>query len=522
MSSRTIARNSALTAVDMTLGTVLGLVASVLVGRLLGPDKLGHFNYILWIASFSLSLATFGVPEAVGKYAAEFLGSGQPFHAAACIRLGFRYQATAGVAVLVLGSVAALLTEAPPHLPYVLLVVASLPFAMSMSVCSYGNMAMERFDANVIPSLVSSTLNVAGVFLSLWLGWDLVGLAASLLVSRIVDFCLRYILFRRLFGAYLREHPDQTRVEQAALPPELKQRFIRFCIQSTALMLINLVVWNRSEFFFLNRFWDSTQIAFYSISFGLVKALLVVTEPFSSAVGASLMIEYARDRRKACGIAVQFLRYQALAIVPLAFGVAALGRTLLLLTYGPAYLPATPVVTVAALLAVPAVFVRPVHRLIAAADRQSFLIRWGVVAAIGTLSLDWVLVKWAAAVGAAWANGLAQGVAVVGAWVFVVRRFGVRPPYKTIAVALAAGTCMALVVGLAFSGLPPLLHLLVGVPVGAGVYLGLVRLLGAMNGEDFSALSRLAESLPAWAVPAWLAALRFLVPGGPMAGESKS
>lgn len=495
MASTSIGKNTAFAAADMATATACAVVTSILVGRFLGPAKLGHYNYVLWIANFSVALANFGVPSAVGKYMAEFLGLNRPGLAAATVRAGFRYQLGSGVLVLGVGCGLALLFEERSHLAYVLPVVASLPLTMLMAISTHGNMAMERFEANAVPSICGSIVNLTGVLLALHAGWDLPGLAGALFSSKLADSGLRYLLFRRFFTR--RVGPTSTFVVPNGLPEEERRRFVRFCLQATVLVLINLVVWNRSEMFFLKAFCDIRQVAFFSVAFGVVLALVNAAEPFASAVSARLLVQYRRDPEESNRTAILFLRLQALVIVPLAFGLAALARPVLLLTYGRAYEPAVPVLTAAALLCAPAALATPARKLIAAADRQQFSVWWGLLSAVATLLLDWILVSRSAALGGALANGLSQALAVSGFWLYLSRVCGIRLPYRRLLLVVLSGAGMALTVRVATAPFSPVTQLLGGVPLGVLTYAALIRALRVLAPEDVRALSSLMTGPPA-------------------------
>ena len=76
MNRDTILNNTAWIGLDRALGFAGALIASVSVARVVGPVSLGYYNYILWIASITSVLSSFGVPVATRKYVAEYLGKG--------------------------------------------------------------------------------------------------------------------------------------------------------------------------------------------------------------------------------------------------------------------------------------------------------------------------------------------------------------------------------------------------------------------------------------------------------------
>ena len=513
MGSRTIARNSGIGAIDIAIGTMSTLALSVMVARALGPTKLGYYNYLMWVSQISLVFANFGVPAAVGKYAAEYLGARDAGAAVAVIRAGYRYQFVTGVLVAVIGLAVTALAVSPEHRIYTALIVLSIPFAMLLGTTTSMNVAMEDFSANVIPSILSTLLNVVGVVLAIVFGWDINGIATAYLASRVADFSLRYWLGHRRFRAHLRQTCPDVPDGPVPLPGEIHSRFIRFCWQATVLLALEIIVWNRSEVFFLRLFCDIRQVAFYTLTFGIVRSAVKLTEPLGSAMGASLMVEQGRDPARARRLAGHWVRLQTVLVMPITFGLAVIATPLLSVVYGVRYLPAAPVLFVAALLAATATLRNPAQRLIVASDRQDFLLKWGVVTAGLTLTLDLVGVRYGCALGAAYANGISQVVATIGLWWFASTRLRAWVPRR--ALLLTVGSA-AVAVTLAWSvsaWSSPLLRLASMVAIAAVLYPVFIRGLRVLEWEDRARFESLAGALPERFRSPFRSCVRLMVPG---------
>ena len=490
--SHTIFRNSLWSGVDLAFSFVTTLVTSVLVARAMGPAKLGYYSYVLWLVQMTFLLASLGVPAATRKYLAEYMGRGQDQVVGGIIRLSLRVQATSALAIIGIGLALSLTALPPEHRTYTQLAILSLLPAMLLAVPSAINWAQGDFAPNTISSIAASTVHVIAVLASLALGLDLPGLAAAMLLSRVVDCTLRFALLRRRWPALWALVADHT-----ALPGDLRARIVRFGAQSTALLILDLVVWNRSEVFFLKALCDIRAVAFFSLAFGLVAAVKQLAEPIAWAASPTLMKTQARAPREGARLTGEFLRYLALLAVPATLGLAALSAALVRTLYGPAYSPAIPVVVVATLLSLPSTLSSPAHYHIAAADAQSFLVKWLILCAAITLGLDyWLVDRWCA-LGGAVANGVGQIIANLGAWAFVLWRFEVRLPAQDLARILAAGAVMASLVAALSTLVPPPVSLVAGPPLGALLYALLLRRAGVLDERDHARLLEVTESLPA-------------------------
>ena len=95
--TRTIARNSFWNAVEVFSGMAATVLTTIAVARIIGKDvtgqaRLGSYQYIVTLTSFTLTVGTLGLPATTRKYMAEYLNCGEPGVArvARACRLGMR------------------------------------------------------------------------------------------------------------------------------------------------------------------------------------------------------------------------------------------------------------------------------------------------------------------------------------------------------------------------------------------------------------------------------------------------
>src|ERR1017187_8222199 len=69
---RRIAHNSIWYGIEAGIGILATLATTIVVARLIGPQRLGYFNYIYWLSNTTGGLASLGIPATTGKYMAEY------------------------------------------------------------------------------------------------------------------------------------------------------------------------------------------------------------------------------------------------------------------------------------------------------------------------------------------------------------------------------------------------------------------------------------------------------------------
>ncbi len=476
--------NTAWNVADLSVGALTAIINSVVVARALGPTVLGRYQFILWAASIVSVLTMYGLPVTANRFIARYLATGHPDLAGTVVWKTIRYQALFALAAVLAGSAFAL-TRAPDERLVVLLVFLSLSPVLMMAVPTGVSSIDERFARNVIPSLCAEIGGSIAVVIVAVTGGSLVQLAAVTLGSRTLDAGLRYIL------AWPRLR-QLVRGRAAEMPAEDTREFRQMIWQSVVTQLLMFVVWDRSEILFLERLSTSDQLAFFSVSFGLISNLRMIPTAAVRAQTPRILKHFGPAPEAARRTTISAMRQQLVIAIPghllaVAFAGDAVG-----LLYGEKYLAAVPVMMVLAALSLPGAVARPIEALLTAADGRRSILRLTAVTAGVTLVADFVLIALFDAQGAGVANGLvslSQAV-LLGffAWRVAHLRFAGLKPWGLLGLGIAAVGTARLVT---LHG-PHLLNLVVGGIVGLGLYA-----LGLWKGPFLSRYERerLADSI---------------------------
>jgi O-antigen/teichoic acid export membrane protein len=491
--ARTVAVNSAWMTLEVVAGAAAGLAASVAVARVLGPRQLGIYSYLLWAVAAAANAGALGMPAAVRKYAAEHLGAGRVATALAVVARMWRLQSAVAAATCAAALLAAYFWIAPEHRLSALLAALGIGPAILMGIPTAASAAAQRAWAVVVPSLAAAAVNLAGIALSLYFRWDLPGLAGSLLAARLVDLCLRHRFFRAVSIQLRRMAPGGP---DRGIDKELARRMRRFCASAAVLQVLNLVVWDRSEVFFLARYCDIREVAFYSIPFNLTAQALLFARAFSSSAGAALMQSVGGSKDAARAQAPVLFRGLAIFMFPMLLGAAALSGPLIHVVYGDAYRPAVAVLALLSAFAVARVALAPLLFAFAAFEIQSRAVAVTAGCAAVNVALDFLLIPAHGALGAALANGISQTAAVVLLFAFLAREARVDiawGPVFRIAAAATAAAAPAAAMAFAFS---PVFALAAGILTGAVLYGPLLRRTGALDRDDRKRLEPLVPLFP--------------------------
>lgn len=492
-SARTIAVNSAWMTLDVVVGAIAGLAASVAVARVLGPRQVGFYSYLLWAVSAAASAGALGIPAATRKYTAEYLGAGKTGVALAVVARTWRLQFVLAT-VTGAGALAVAFSLVPPeHRSYAILGTLSIVPAMLMDIPTAAAAAAQRYRAAVIPSLTAATTNLVGVALALIFRWGLPGLAASLLAARLADLALRQMSFRTISAELRRQAAgDRARTTEEGLGKRMRN----FCVASAGLQLLSLVVWDRSEVFFLGRYCPIQQVAFHSIPFNMTTQALLFARAFSSSAGASLMTRVGSSKEGAQAQVPVLFRCLALFVLPMLLGMAAISGPIVQVLFGNAYQPAAAVLVLLSLSSITRAALAPLLSAFAAFEMQTRALQVMAGCAAMNLTLDFLLIPAHGAVGAAAANGIAQCAAASLLCLFLTREMRIDlEPLRLLRTAMAAVLAVAPAAALAFLW-SPWLALTAGILAGATLYGPLLRQVGAVDRADRERLASLIPFLP--------------------------
>lgn len=461
--------------------------------------------YLQWLTNISGTLAMVGIPATVRKYMAEYLGRSDYDTTWAIYRSGLRAQAWIAAGLVACGAMLIARAVDPGYRIIAFVMLGGVAAKIIGCIPSNANTAGAHWRTNFIATVIYYAVSLSITYLSLWLGWGLVGVSAGLTLGMAADATAKSIMTRR----WLPRAPD------AVLSPELRRRMFRFSGQGMVLLALQLVVWDRSDLIFLR--WldkDKAQLSFFALAFNFIDKILNLPQAFSQVVGVSVMSEYGRDPKNLRRFVSTAVKYALMVAVPIMVGCAAISSALIRATYGKQYLEVIPVLAIGALLAAAKPLLGPLQSLLQAGERQGFLIGWTVCCGVLNIILDITLIPLAGARGAMVANGLAQLFAVLGIWVRARTAFSVPFHASEIIRILLSGAVMAaVVVGLQWTAIPAWLQLAAGVPLGAFTYFLVVRFLRILDQNDATRLHSLVGGIHGKAGRIATGCLSLIVPG---------
>lgn len=492
-----------------------GVLTSVLVARSLGSDDFGRYGYAMWLAQAVGQVATLGLGRPLARFVATVFREGDLGTTRALVGRGLAWTTIAGALLsgllwasasrFGLASSAALLAP-----------LAAL--ALTGAVTGIATVALQatmRFRDIASANLLGSFGMLAGSG-----GLALAGgtWRHQIALAAVTTAASTAVLLRALWSTLRRAPGDEGPAGAAipalgtgtpegpagaAIPAELRRDYNRYWAPAAGLMLIEMVVWQRCEVFFLNRYSTASELGHYNAAVAISSrffALSVVISPVLNTLIARMKL--SEERPQMHDLYARFTKYIALFTVPLFLLPAATSPVLLTTLFGHKFaMAAGPMSILLVGCLIPALGIAG-GAVVYGTDQIGFALRFGFLAACATLGADALLIPRHGAVGAALGNLVGQMFAISSTYWLALRPAGFRFPVGLVAKVLGAGLFASGVARGMTAVLPAPASLVIALLSGATLYLAALFAIRPLDASDDDFLAAVRGRLPARLRPA--------------------
>lgn len=450
----------------------------IALGNFLGPTEYGIFQTILGLMGIAVVMVGFGIgviairevankPEKIGQYAATML---------------FFQSSFAGIGYL--GAVIGSLTFGDSAITAFTAIAA-----ISLIIDMFGNigndllLAQERMVISSVVDIVHIVLRVALAAGALYIGWGLIGVyLATLLSGTIRAIIFAWIHWQRgLRPIWPLERDLTVSLLRDALPIALTGLLSQAYAHADKLMTTGLI--------------DKTSTGYLGpaglIHFGISELL---STQLMLAMYPMMARYYDNNKTDTFGFIVEKLaRFTLILVLPLVLVLMIFASSIILLIYNPDFTPTIGILQIYVWFSLFSVIRAVFSRALLVQNKQSYTLKVLVVSLTLNIILNTVLLmRYRDPRGVAVASAAAEGLTLVLlAWAFRAKGFDwqrfLRQTLRVLIVgAVAAGT---MIVG-------GIIHPIVGITLGAIVYLAGIIFGGALSEDDWDLLYRLTAAMP--------------------------
>lgn len=427
---------------------ILGMAASIVMARSLGPNDLGIFHQVQWFAGTVSVVISLGFITSITKFTAQFRAENRHADVLSAVRFIFYVE----VAIALVTTVG-LLFLSPRIADYYFSPAQNWIFMLSFIAITPGiqtaifSASLEGAQVFRYQTLHSITVTPIALLTKVYLmmaGYGLVSLFWSNLAFAVINMVFYYWAARRegLLKGWFRGRKDAG--EQKG--KSWKRELLAYNRTMVPIHFVDLMVWSRSENFFLGRYCVASQIAYYNLAHNLITRLTGVLPQLMWKI---LLPLSAEQQGKAQGEKMKrtytnALRYSALVVFPTIVVCFLASFELIIIFYGRAYAEAQTCFQILCVGALLSSLAQPGSAVIYASNRQGFVLVYGSILAVLNIALDFWLIPAYGAIGAAVCYAIITSMGVIGGFIYTTRTLHLTIPWSAWMKSAAASAVMGI------------------------------------------------------------------------------
>jgi O-antigen/teichoic acid export membrane protein len=416
--------------IRMIVSAILAFFTSVVFARALGPNLYGDYTYVTWFISILTCILGFGLSGTVTKYLPQYFFFNEKKESKSLM------ESIRKLEIIVIAIVSVILIVTIPlwsgrlsinygninfNLILFLSIIAILPSVLN-GIYQSAIQALQRFDVFAKYSMIFQ-------FISLSLN-TIVALTMKKIEYMVLVLIICYIAQNFLYYKEIRSILNYKKYK-------LKTKLIdtKAIIKYSVYMYINVIwqqiVWTRSEYFFLAMYCTPKDIAIYGIAFSLVNMVGMIFTPIMNVVNNYLSEIVAKKDKKMLDFIIFNVTKYFIVIFAIIFIYAIIyGKDAISFVYSNKYNSVTSVFIIVLLGLLINQITGVGGSLPFYFEKQKFIIIAGIISGVINITLDITLIPRYGVIGAALANIGAQIFFSIIQFLFVVKIFKVKFPFK--------------------------------------------------------------------------------------------
>lgn len=506
------ARNTILGFVSGAAVALSGFVGNAITARLLGPDNLGIYAYVVLCVTVASTIAALGMDLVQQRFIPNLRAEGRDAEADGLIGATTRLSmAAAFIAGLLLfgyleGPGRSVLQASSATSRFIVIAVALGWFICwrMADLYLFNIRGEQRFAEFARVSAVSAVLKVATMALGAWI-FGIPGALAGYIAANIVPAGRMFRLLRNKPG----------------VAPELRREVIGFALVSWTIALIGSLVFGRTQILFLEHYTGLAAVGLFTAAVTVAEMaaqlppllLSALLPRFSEQHGLQAHENMQRLYRTMTSLI-------AMVIVPLCLTLAAVAPVLLPLVFGADFADAVPAASVLLICAAISSLGGTTLYLILSVGKTGLLLISNAVGLAGTVALGFLLIPRFGLMGAAWSRGTIQVIVIVLETALAAVRLGIAPSYRALGAITLASVAGGGVAYAAVTEVGGAKSLLIAVPAAVVTYLVALRVLAVVRMVAPELNDKLLEHAPESMKPAARLVLKLVSP--PARGRAES
>ncbi len=471
---------------------VLLAASSILTAHYLGPQLMGQYGLLTTFSTTIINVGTLGLVDATSRFVAQYIAQNDRSRLHGFVRFALLTEliiclvASCGVFLLA-GPLSQLFGLDGQSRYFGLMALLVFP-AMFGGIFTSVLAGLQRYDLIALVRIGTTFPLLAMILLVVQLQLGISGLLWANIAVNLANCGLWGWLVIRVFPLFEKGHFSLSDIVASA----------RFSFSLMLTTLFNLVVWQRSEVFFITIFRDSREVGLYTTAFVLSNILYtLVINVLHVLIPALAGLISSGDMRGMAHLLKTSGRLTALLATPLAFGGIVLVEPLIGLLYGRAYLEGAPALRILFVATLASCLGSALNYTLvsnAATVRPFLLVMFGL--SLLSVGLDFLIIPQFGFIGAAICNTIVQMLAPLFYNWLLHRFYKFNYLSRKLGLIISTGFLSLLIALVLETLIGGALGLIIAAIAFSLLYLGGIFGLKAIYRQDLETFLKLAKRLP--------------------------
>jgi O-antigen/teichoic acid export membrane protein len=469
-------------------------ITSVVIARMLGPVLTGTYSLVFFIYYVAENITNLGIKNLAIKYISQYSVEEDKENLervfAYAIKIKLFLTIIVSLALILMSGYFADFYSEPEIKWYIILVsVSLLPEGIAL-IFQSAIQGLQEYKALAIRALFIAPIQVILTVAVLNFHWGVFGLVVVNLLMACMDFVIYCFFIRKKVRFRFRfENP---------VPAGLNKKLFTYNWQVAVTAIIEAVVWQKSEVFFLGKMSTQAEVAFYTISYNLSAWTIGFLPNILYGVLFPRISEFygQQDRASIERIYLLSTRYLVILCVPIVFIGIGLSNNLIKVVYGSPYMPMMPALIILLIGTCYGVICGPTSLVLYATEMQHVILKVGIATIFINIGMDILLIPQFGSVGAAIANAAAQITSVTVCTVRLCRLMKLKFPINDLLRVIGCSIVALFAISVITNIDKGFLGLTMGAAAGLLSYLICLVYVKVLKVSDIDLLFLIKEKLP--------------------------
>lgn len=403
-------KNIGYSGIQSFLGFLLPFFSNIFIARLLKPQYMGAYSFFVWLVSLSSVVVLMGLPQTIIKYTSQLYNQNNK------ILSEILNSYLKNIIVLFFIYILIIVFFYVDKINLSLFVISLFLYVFNTLLAS-GLHGVKDFKSLAVSSVLNNLLMLIGVLSFLKYFPSIENMIYIYLFSLFVSMLLNFYNFKKYF-IYSNRFVDESGIKS-------------YYKTVSVMIILDYIIWQNSEIFFLKIFSSSKEIAFYALGFSLSFMPSTLIGGSINKVILPFMSEFygTKDKNKMENLYYVSTKYLIIFLLPIYIFLMFFSDILVKLIYGLDYMKASNVIKIISVSAFIGAISSPGSSYFHASEKQKILLKIGFfVAFVNILSNIFLIPKYHS-LGAALGNSLSQIIGCIMGTGYAVYKLKLRFPY---------------------------------------------------------------------------------------------